>query len=352
LFAVRCMVMQPARLRLGQLLIDARILTLEQLDKVLAVQKTDNRKLGTLLVESGVISETQLTQVLSQQLSVPWVSLHHIDFSRELLNRIPRELAEKYCLVPIYVRAVRGQGNTLYVAMEDPMHEEAVAECATAAGLPVRAMIAAPTDIRKAVRLYYTSSTAPAAASPGRSRPPPERSSRRPSRPGSNRPQSKSEGAAVGASPTPVTPPRTPPPPSASVASVGKGALPPPRSIAPPPPPSRVTRAREEDDAPELEVHEIEIPRRGRRADVEMTLLDGTQLKVPNSRRGTLKTAQPEDGLTVAELMAALRGEAQGSPAAPGKELRVEKVMAAVLSLLMRKHLVFERELLEELKKI
>ena len=121
--------MHPARLRLGQLLVDARILTVEQLEDVLALQKTDGRKLGALLVESGLVTETLLTQVLSQQLSVPWVSLNHIDFSRELLNLIPLDVAEKYCLVPIYVRAVRGQGDTLYVAMEDPMSEEGLRDC-------------------------------------------------------------------------------------------------------------------------------------------------------------------------------------------------------------------------------
>jgi len=57
------------RLRLGQLLVDASIISEEQLQDVLALQKEDGRKLGTLLVERGLINETQLTQILSQQLS-------------------------------------------------------------------------------------------------------------------------------------------------------------------------------------------------------------------------------------------------------------------------------------------
>src|SRR5262245_24499603 len=146
--------MQPARLRLGQLLVDAHIVSSEQLEQVLARQKTDGRRLGTLLVESGLVTETQLTQILSQQLSVPWVSLYHIDFSRELLNLVPREIAERYCLVPIYIRPVRGQGDTLYVAMDDPMNEDALRECAVSAGLPARRLIAAPSAILKAIRLY------------------------------------------------------------------------------------------------------------------------------------------------------------------------------------------------------
>src|SRR5215470_10426387 len=142
--------MATPRLRLGQLLVDARLITAAALDEVLVAQRTDGRRLGTLLVARGALNETQLTQILSHQLAVPWVSLLHIEFSRQLLNLVPRETAERFCLVPIYVRHVRRQGDTLYVAMEDPGNEEALKECAAFSGLPTRAMIAPPSDIRHA----------------------------------------------------------------------------------------------------------------------------------------------------------------------------------------------------------
>ena len=147
--------MEPTRLRLGELLVDARIITPEQLAEVLEIQKEDGRRLGNLLVERGMVNETQLTQILSQQLSVPWVSLYHVDFSKRLLSMVPRDVAAKYCLVPIYVRHVRGQGDTLYVAMDDPTNVEALRVCAAWSGLPTRAMIASPSDIRNAIEVYY-----------------------------------------------------------------------------------------------------------------------------------------------------------------------------------------------------
>src|SRR5450432_2733868 len=201
--------MQPARLRLGQLLVDAGILSEEQLEQALAAQKADGRKLGTLLVENGLVSETQLTQSLSQQLSVPWISLYHIDFSRELLNLVPVEVAERYCLLPIYVRAVRGQGDTLYVAMEDPMNEEGLRACSEFSGLPARAMIAAPTDIRKAVQMYYGVAPAPAPPSPP---------------PAADRP--------VAPPPAPLA--ATPAP--APLAPIGAARAPSPPAASPPPP--------------------------------------------------------------------------------------------------------------------
>ncbi len=147
--------MTTSRLRLGQLLVDARLITPEALTDVLAAQQKDGRRLGTLLVERGHISEVQLTQILSHQLSVPWVSLLKIEFSRQLLNLVPREVAERYGVLPIYVRRVRGQGDTLYIATADPTNEEALRACGTHAGLPVRPMIAPPSDVRSAIRAYY-----------------------------------------------------------------------------------------------------------------------------------------------------------------------------------------------------
>src|SRR5512132_3955728 len=132
--------MVTPRLRLGQLLVDAKLITEQALQEVLDRQGRDVRRLGTLLVEAGFINETQLTQILSHQLSVPWVSLLHIEFSRQLLNLVPHDVADRFCLVPIYVRHVRNQGDTLYVAMDDPSNEEGLNACREHAGLPVRAM--------------------------------------------------------------------------------------------------------------------------------------------------------------------------------------------------------------------
>ena len=354
--------MHPARLRLGQLLVDARILTPEQLEDMLALQKTDGRKLGALLVESGLVTETMLTQVLSQQLSVPWVSLNHIDFSRELLNMIPLDVAEKYCLVPIYVRAVRGQGDTLYVAMEDPMNEEALRDCTAASGLPARAMIAAPSDILRVLRLHYGSTlgavtpasavaggAVPVAAAAGAKTavgaPPPVRAA--PPRAAPNGANAAAEGAAR---PLQENGPRATETANAAAAPATP-ALPDSRIMAAEPSSDR------SDDAPVLEVNEIDLAQRRKRGR-QLTLLDGTTIKLPTEKKrvGARRRSEPSpsDDLSANDLLAALRAAAHGvdSTDVLGENLRWEKMMAAVLTLLLRKHLILERELLDELKKI
>ncbi|HRI65273.1 MAG TPA: hypothetical protein PK156_13585, partial [Polyangium sp.] len=162
--------MPNARIRLGQLLVDAKLLRQSDLDEVLALQRNDGRRLGTLLLERGLVNETQLTQVLSHQLSIPWVQLVHIEFSRQLLNLVPHHVAERYCMVPIYVRHVRSQGKTLYVAMDDPSNDEGLRECEKHAGLPVKAMIAQPSDIRNAIRVYYGTKSTPSMPPPPEAR--------------------------------------------------------------------------------------------------------------------------------------------------------------------------------------
>lgn len=147
--------MGQERIRLGELLVQSNLIKREQLDEVLAFQKQDGRRLGVLIIERGLVSEFNVTQILSQQLSIPWVALQHIDFSPELLTYVPAELAEKFCAIPIYVRRVRGLGNVLYVAMDDPTNQYAIDDISKQAGMPVRTMIAPPSHIRDALYGFY-----------------------------------------------------------------------------------------------------------------------------------------------------------------------------------------------------
>ncbi len=144
-----------AHIRIGDMLVAAGFVTAEQVQRALTSQKSSGRRLGEELIALGFISETQMTQVLSNQLSIPWVSLQHVEFSKELLDLIPGELAAEHGIIPIYERVVRHEGETLFVAMADPSNLEALQEVGRKVAKPVKAMIAPPTDIRNAIRVYY-----------------------------------------------------------------------------------------------------------------------------------------------------------------------------------------------------
>jgi len=364
--------MVPVRVRLGELLVEAQIVSRAQLEEILVAQRRDGRRIGTMLVDAGLVTETQVTQILSQQLSVPWVSLYHIDFSRQLLNLVSHQLAEKYCLVPIFVRRVRGLGETLYVAMDDPSDEAAQREVGLWAGLPVRAMIAPPTDIRSAIRVYYgvgkdTASLSEAVA------------------------EVDAENAAGvrshhGSAPAPAAPPTDGAPPSSERTPVPSTLHVVEPNDAPPvtvasvrPTQAQALEAGENkapiseppDSGPQIEAREISMPapRRGGGRMVTLTLLDGTKVNLP-AREGAAQGRAPKavssapparapasaegNDLTARDLIAALRAVSHGADATEilGNDVHWEALFSALLSLLLKKHLIADWEFVEEYKKV
>ncbi len=334
--------------RIGELLVDAGVLSQSQLEQALFAQRKDGRKLGHLLIELGLVSEVHLTQALSRQLAVPWVSLYHVDFSRSLLNVVSRETAEKYCLVPIFVRRER-KGETLFVAMDDPTNEVAIEEVARASSLPVKPMIACPSDIRAAIRVYYLGDATTDAAPAG---------------------------------PPKAVPPLTSPPPG--MPAPNRSEPPPPRSrppklkVAEAPPPSERPPAynpdKEERETDPGEPLQGERPAKSGRKSiasppgrtVSMTLLDGTRISIPAParKRSAERTGEggeeaPERGeakdqLTARDLVSALRAVAHGVDASDilGTEPRWEAMFSALLSILLRKGLIADWEFVEEFRKL
>jgi type IV pilus assembly protein PilB len=141
--------------RIGELLVAAGLVTEEQLAEVLAEQGRDGKRLGHLLVERGYVTEVDLTQILSQQLSVAWVSLNHVYFTRELLRLLTVDLAERLTVIPVHTRAGESGTRILYIAMDDPTNIEAMEQVARYTGMNVRPLIAPPSEIRKAIASQY-----------------------------------------------------------------------------------------------------------------------------------------------------------------------------------------------------
>ena len=148
--------------RLGELLVEGGALDAPALESALLLQQASGRKLGQVLVDEQLLTESQLTQTLSRQLAVPWVALHHIDFSPSLLALVPSDVARRYGVVPIFVRHIRNKGDTLYVATDDPTNVEALAEIGTVARMLVKSMIASSSDIQLALQHYDVREPLPA----------------------------------------------------------------------------------------------------------------------------------------------------------------------------------------------
>ncbi len=322
------------RQRIGELLISAGVLTEAELEEALTKPRLEGERIGDVLVRLGMVTETQLTQTLSQQLSVPWVSLYHVEFSRQLLNLVPEELAEMHCLVPVFVRKTKKEGEVLFVAMADPTNEGALLLVKSSCGLPVRPMIAEKSDIRNAIRVYYTGGEPEI--------PPPPPSQQIVAPPPAPKPPP----------PQAAKPAEIPAPPKSAPDTLPEAepqTIPRARPDTSTKPSQTLTAARSEDRAP------------GRAVPmVALTLLDGTTIQLP--AKGRRAGAQPRaksasgdvDPLTARDLVSALRAVSHGADATEilGDEPKWEPVVAALLSILLRKGLIADWEFVEEYRKI
>ncbi len=136
--------------KLGQILLEAGYITAAQLDYILDLQKSTGKKIGDLFVEEGLVDERAINRVLQYQLKMPI-----IDFGKEEIDpKVPRliseTLARKHVLIP-----VKREGNSLVVAMADPMNLYSIDDVNIATGLIVKPAIATKREILNAIDQYY-----------------------------------------------------------------------------------------------------------------------------------------------------------------------------------------------------
>src|SRR5215212_2690789 len=106
------------RIRIGDLLVKAGVITDLQLRAALAEQAQWGGKLGDILVRMEFVTEEVLVRALSKQTGIPRADLTG-EANRTALSMIPAEVSEEFGLVPI---GVKDEGRTVLVAMSDPLN--------------------------------------------------------------------------------------------------------------------------------------------------------------------------------------------------------------------------------------
>lgn len=137
------------RKRLGDLLVEAGLITKEQLEETLK-EKAPGQKLGDALLQRGYITEQQLIEVLEFQLGIPHVSLYRYPIDPKLMNLVPKEFAKRNMLIPL-----KQEGDRLFVAMADPMDFFAIDDLRLSTGFHIEVAIASKDDILRAINKYY-----------------------------------------------------------------------------------------------------------------------------------------------------------------------------------------------------
>jgi general secretion pathway protein E len=141
-------------MRLGEILMERRLITQEDLDRALELQRERGDKLGKILIDLGFIAQRDVLLALSEQLDVPLISIEGPPaVSPEIETLSPRFLRQSRCL------PIAQHDHTVTLAMADPLDQETRSTVASCTGLTVRAGIAAEQEIVDAIDRYYGQTT-------------------------------------------------------------------------------------------------------------------------------------------------------------------------------------------------
>jgi type IV pilus assembly protein PilB len=142
--------------KLGEMLLEAKLITEFQLHSALGQQRQWRRPLGITLINMGLVSESDLMRVLSDQLGCPVADLDAKIVASEVLELVPYESATEHHCLPLTVQR-KGSVRELYLAMCDPTDLAVIDEIRFRTGHEIHPVLVGDRQIEEAiVRSYRT----------------------------------------------------------------------------------------------------------------------------------------------------------------------------------------------------
>ncbi len=139
--------------RWGELLVREKLISPQQLQKALEEQKASGGRLGLNLTKLGFIKEQELTNFLSKHYGVPSINLSEFEIDPDIINLIPKEVAEKHQVIP-----VNKAGANLIVAMADPSNIYALDDLKFLTGYNIEVVVASEVAIKESFEKFYDDS--------------------------------------------------------------------------------------------------------------------------------------------------------------------------------------------------
>ena len=106
---------RPEKIRLGELMMQHKLISQEQLMFALEEQKRSGRKIGRILADNAFVSEDQVAEMLGKQLGIPYVNLKFYNVNPEIVRRLSESQARRFRVLLLEERNGR-----LLVGMGDP----------------------------------------------------------------------------------------------------------------------------------------------------------------------------------------------------------------------------------------
>lgn len=138
------------RKRLGEMLVEAGLISNDQLQKALAGQKRERLKLGEYLIKNGILTENQIIDQVSIQLRIPKYSEEEYPPNRRLAELVPLEMVHKHRVVP-----VRKRSKLITLAMTDPMDMTSVDALEEMTKMEVEAVVCSARELDQLIEATY-----------------------------------------------------------------------------------------------------------------------------------------------------------------------------------------------------
>jgi MSHA biogenesis protein MshE len=141
---------RPEKVRLGEILVQQKLLSEEQLMQALADQKRTGRKLGRVFVENGFVTEEQISGALARQLNIPYINLKFYNISDTLVRLLPETAARRFRALVLEER-----GDGLLVGVSDPTDLFAYDEISRLVRKTIELAVVNETEVLQAIDRIY-----------------------------------------------------------------------------------------------------------------------------------------------------------------------------------------------------
>ena len=136
--------------QLGELLMERGLISKQQLDEALALQKDKGGLIGEILVDLGFAKEEEIAKTLTAQYGFPYLPLSNYEVDSQIINIIPGRVARQYLLIPI-----DKIGENLTISMSNPLNTHAIEDVELLSNCNVLVFVSTSSDIKKAITKYY-----------------------------------------------------------------------------------------------------------------------------------------------------------------------------------------------------
>ena len=136
--------------RLAEILMHQQVATKEKLDGLMAESTQKGKNFAQLLVENNIIPESKLTELLAKELGLPLISVMKYRMDPDVAHLIPERVARQYNVI-----ALAKFGDSLVVAMSDPMNIFALDDLKALTKVNINPVLSQESEIRQVIDKAY-----------------------------------------------------------------------------------------------------------------------------------------------------------------------------------------------------